>query len=137
MRGVALFPNYFIDTMYYTYFIVLTELRMKLMLLVPLGSKVEGQKRGVDLHNILLSPVVLTHFLGERGQFCPLYLNRFIRVCFQFIQVNQFLRNGITLFPNYGEAVPSFLMKESSLMASSSSQETCVHGGSPGEEEPP
>lgn len=75
MHGVALFPNYFMNAIYYTALAVLTQLRMKLMPSIPFRSRVEGQKRGVDLHNILPTPVVLTHFFfGWGGQFCPFHL---------------------------------------------------------------
>lgn len=55
--------------------------------------------------------------------------HRFIHEGASNLQINQFLRNGITLFSIYGEAVPSFLMKESSLMAGSSSLRRHVRMG--------
>lgn len=67
MLGVALFPSYFMDAVRGTFLIVPVELSMKLMPLVPVGSREECRERGVDFRNILPTPVVLTHFFGGRG----------------------------------------------------------------------
>lgn len=58
---VCIVFNYFPGAMYYTSFIVLTELTVKLMPLVSVGSRVESQKGVYSFTNI--PPVILTHFL--------------------------------------------------------------------------
>lgn len=115
IHGFALFANYFLDAMYYTSFIVPTELRMKLVSLVPVGSRVECQKQDVVLQ--ISPPVVLTHFFAGGGLSFS-----FTNHCFIHEGAPTYTGKSIwgkwDHFPDDGEAFPSFPRK-SSLMASS------------------